>query len=258
METRTYDLIALLARIGVGVVFTAHGWEKIRDGIDQTTQSYQAMRVPFPAAIAVYSTFVELLGGLMLVLGLALPFAGALLFLDMLISLVLVHADNGLFVTSDPPGFELVLVLGLVALVFAFGGGGRATVDRLLFPRRPAGRRAEAKGHVRTLTGRPSGESNTGDKGDKEPFHAELNDDPSPNWVSELKEDPPFEYGRASRGSGASSADEGADGPDSDVLVAGKKPGGKRTSGTSSRTRKPSAGKPRGTGGSKGGKRTTG
>lgn len=134
-----YDVVALLARCGVGTVFVAHGWQKIQVGVTATGRNLDAMGAPFPTAAAVYSTFVELLGGAALILGLALPAAGLLLFLDMAGALIFVHAEHGLFLVDNGQvqnGFELVLVLGLAALVFAAGAGGRLTLDHRLFGRR--------------------------------------------------------------------------------------------------------------------------
>ncbi|GAB2851897.1 hypothetical protein GCM10027176_63530 [Actinoallomurus bryophytorum] len=133
-----YDVVALLARCGVGTVFLAHGWQKIQVGVTATGRNLDAMGAPAPTAAAVYSTFVELLGGAALILGLALPVAGTLLFLDMAGALIFVHAKHGIFLVDGGNvrnGFELVLILGLASLVFAAGGGGRLTLDHRLFGR---------------------------------------------------------------------------------------------------------------------------
>jgi putative oxidoreductase len=130
-----YDAVALLARCGVGAVFLAHGWQKIQVGVTATGRNLDAMGTPVPTAAAVYTTFVELLGGAALILGLALPIVGTLLFLDMAGAFVFVHAKHGIFLVDRGTvhnGFELVVVLGLAALVFAAGGGGRLTLDHRL------------------------------------------------------------------------------------------------------------------------------
>jgi putative oxidoreductase len=143
-----YDVVALLARCGVGVVFLAHGWQKIQVGVTATGHDFDAMGVPLPTAAAVYATFVELLGGTALILGIGLPVAGTLLFLDMAGAFVFIHAEHGVFVVdrgTPRNGFELVLVLGLASLLFAVADGGRLTLDHRLFGRgghpRPPGRR---------------------------------------------------------------------------------------------------------------------
>jgi putative oxidoreductase len=131
-----YDVVALLARCGVGTVFLAHGWQKIQVGISATARNLDAMGAPFPTASAVYSTFVELLGGAALILGLMLPAVGLLLFADMAGALIFVHAKHGIFLVDNGQahnGFELVLILGLASLLFAAGAGGRITLDNRLF-----------------------------------------------------------------------------------------------------------------------------
>ncbi|MEV0400913.1 DoxX family membrane protein [Actinoallomurus sp. NPDC050550] len=145
-----YDVAALLARCGVGLVFLAHGWQKIQVGVDQTGHNFDAMGVPAPTAAAVYATFVELLGGTALILGVALPVAGLLLFLDMAGAFVFVHATHGVFVVDKGTprnGFELVLVLGLASLLFAAGAGGRLTLDHRLWGGngRPPGHRRRSR-----------------------------------------------------------------------------------------------------------------
>lgn len=143
LHDRLYDVAALTARVGVGIVFLAHGWQKIQVGIIATSRSFAQMDVPAPTAAAIYATFTELLGGLALIAGLGLPIAGALLFADMAGALVFVHAGNGLFLVDQGTGtarggFELVLALGAASLLFAAGGGGRISLDHRLFSRRRA------------------------------------------------------------------------------------------------------------------------
>ncbi|MGI5420798.1 DoxX family protein [Actinomadura luteofluorescens] len=140
MRTRPlYDVVAVLARLGVGIVFMAHGWQKIEAGVTATGRSFDALGVPVPTVAAVYSAFVELLGGAALIVGLGLPLTGALLFIDMAGAFVFVHADRGLFMVdgkSVQNGYELVLALAMVSLLFAAGGGGRLTLDQWVVAKR--------------------------------------------------------------------------------------------------------------------------
>jgi putative oxidoreductase len=131
-----YDVVALLARCGVGAVFLTHGWHKIQVGITATGRSFDSIGVPAPNAAAIYTTFVELLGGAALILGLALPVLGTLLILDMAAALVFANSGHVMFVMNGRDGFELALVLGLTTLVFTAGGAGRLTLDHWLFGRR--------------------------------------------------------------------------------------------------------------------------
>ena len=122
------DLVLLIARVGLGVVFIAHGWQKYRtNGIDGTAAGFDQMGVPAPTRSAYYATAVELIGGAALILGALTTVAGILLTLDMVGAFAFVHLSNGPFVADG--GWELVVVLGLAALTLAAVGAGRFSVD---------------------------------------------------------------------------------------------------------------------------------
>lgn len=129
------DLALLLLRVGVGIVFFAHGWQKLfTNTVDGTAAFFGQVGVPLPTLSAWFATLVELGAGAALVLGVATPVAGLLLALDMLGAFLFVHAGNGVFVTEN--GWELVLALGLSSLALAVLGAGRVSVDHLLADRR--------------------------------------------------------------------------------------------------------------------------
>ncbi|MDQ2587134.1 DoxX family protein [Saccharothrix yanglingensis] len=129
------DVAALIGRIGVGVVFIAHGWQKVAEwGLDGTATAFAGMGVPLPTLSAWFAAIVELGGGAMLLLGIATPVVGVLLAVDMLGALVIVHLPNGLL---GQGGYELVLVLGVAALALGFNGGSLA-LDRVVKDRRRA------------------------------------------------------------------------------------------------------------------------
>lgn len=134
------DLVLLVARVGLGVVFFAHGWQKVRtNGLDRTAAAFDQMGVPAPRLSAYYAAVVELVGGAALVLGALTAVAGVLLALDMAGAFLFVHVSNGVFVAEG--GWELVVVLGLFALTLAVVGAGRLSADALLS--RSAGSRAK-------------------------------------------------------------------------------------------------------------------
>jgi putative oxidoreductase len=124
------DLVLLLSRIGLGVVFIAHGWQKFQtNGLDRTAAAFEQMGVPAPTLSAYYATGIELLGGIALILGVLTPVVGVLLTLDMVGALVFVHLSNGIFAANG--GWELVGVLGLLSLTLAVVGAGRVSLDNI-------------------------------------------------------------------------------------------------------------------------------
>ncbi|WP_116952681.1 DoxX family protein [Jiangella endophytica] len=125
------DLVVLLARVGIGVVFVAHGWQKLADtGIDGVAAGFEQMDVPLATASAWFAALVELVGGAALILGAATPVVGLLLAVDMLGAYLFAHAGNGMFVAEG--GAELVLTLGAASLLLAAAGPGRFSVDHVL------------------------------------------------------------------------------------------------------------------------------
>lgn len=125
------DVILLIARIGIGIVFVAHGWQKFDTaGMDRTAVNFDRMGVPLPTLSAWYSTIVELVGAAALILGAFTTVAGLLLVIDMLGAFLIVHLENGVFVSNG--GWELVAALGLACLMFVAIGPGRLSVDNTL------------------------------------------------------------------------------------------------------------------------------
>ncbi|WP_028648704.1 DoxX family protein [Nocardiopsis sp. CNT312] len=127
------DIAGLLARLAAGTVFVYHGLPKLLDP-SGTSEFFGMLGIPFPQIAAVYGGVVEVVGGLMLAFGFALPVVGALLFLQMAAAYVFAHLGQPL------EEWELALVLGTSALALGFSGG-RLALDRLM----PWGRRSEER-----------------------------------------------------------------------------------------------------------------
>ncbi|OWY79946.1 MULTISPECIES: DoxX family protein [Rhodococcus] len=125
------DLGILVARLVLGVIFLAHGLQKFDSwGYEGTKAGFEGMGVPAPAVSAFVATWIEILGGLALILGVLVPVFGVLLFLLMLGAFFVVHVENGIYVGDG--GFELVAALGAGALLLAAVGAGAFGVDRFL------------------------------------------------------------------------------------------------------------------------------
>jgi putative oxidoreductase len=139
-NTTLRDVVLLITRVAVGVVFVAHGWQKFTEwGLSGTGAAFDQMGVPLPTVSAWFAAIVELVGGVALIAGIAVPVVGLLLALDMIGAFLIVHISNGLFVSGN--GYELVLALASTAVLFVVVGGGRYSVDRLIAPRLPQGLR---------------------------------------------------------------------------------------------------------------------
>lgn len=128
LPTWSRDVMLLLARLAVGVVFIAHGLQKfLQYGIGGTAESFAGMGLPLPGVAAWTAALIETFGGLALLLGVAMPIAGVLLAGTMIGALVSAHLSQGFFASDG--GFEYVMVLAAVALALGFNGG-TYTLDR--------------------------------------------------------------------------------------------------------------------------------
>ena len=125
------DIALLVARVGLGIVLLAHGWQKFNTyTVSGTASSFEDMGIPAPAVAAVFATVVEIVGGVALIAGLLTPLFAALNVLNLLGAFVLVHAGNGVFVADN--GYELVLALIAGLAVVGLLGAGKLSVDGVL------------------------------------------------------------------------------------------------------------------------------
>ena len=125
------DVALLVARVALGVILLAHGWQKLHEfTLSGTAAAFADMGVPAPVLAAWFVTAVEILGGTALVLGVLTPVAGILNVFSLLGAMVLVHAKNGVFVENG--GFELVLALAAGLAMVALLGAGRFSVDGII------------------------------------------------------------------------------------------------------------------------------
>ena len=138
------SIALLVSRIILGVILVAHGYQKFAEWtLAGTAQAFAGMGIPLPGVSAAVAAIIELVGGILLILGAFTPIVGVLVFLQMLVAAVLVHISNGIFVADG--GWELVGAIGAGALALAAAGAGRWSVDGLLLSRTeqtiPEGRR---------------------------------------------------------------------------------------------------------------------
>ena len=132
--TRQADAGLTLLRAVTGVIFTAHGAQKLFVyGFDGVAGGFAQMGVPFPDVMGPLVAFVELFGGLALIAGLLTRLAGVGLTAVMLGAMFLVHLPAGFFM---PNGYEFVLMLAASATALAITGAGRYSADALIARRR--------------------------------------------------------------------------------------------------------------------------
>jgi putative oxidoreductase len=124
---RWHGWAAAILRVVVGVVFVAHGGQKLfATGLDDVAAGFAKLSIPVPEVATMVVTLVELLGGLALIVGWVVRWAALLLAVDMLVAMLVVHLRGGFFL---PEGVEYVLTLLAATVALVLLGAGRASLD---------------------------------------------------------------------------------------------------------------------------------
>jgi putative oxidoreductase len=131
----------LVVRIALGVVFFAHGGQKVLGwfgghGLRATINAFKGMGVP-PAA-STLAAFIEFLGGIALLVGFMARPAAVGIIVVMLVAVAKVHAQHGFFLNfactpGKGHGFEFNFALIGMALSILIGGAGVLSVDRAIW-----------------------------------------------------------------------------------------------------------------------------
>jgi putative oxidoreductase len=130
------DVALLVARIGLGVIMVAHAKLEYDFGggsIAGVGRLFDQAGVPLAAITGPANVLFEFVGGIAMILGVAVRIVGVLMALNMAGAWAFVHT-SGLF-AMDHNGPELVIALGLLSLVLAVTGAGRFGFDHMIVRR---------------------------------------------------------------------------------------------------------------------------
>jgi putative oxidoreductase len=147
--------VPLPLRLIIGIGFMAHGWAKLGRGPSGFAKLLTQIGAPLPETTAWVSTFVELLGGLAILVGAFVKVVSVPLIVMMLVAMFTVHLKYGFSSINTigltpngpqfgPPGYEVNLpyIAGLPSLIL--GGAGALSIDRLLSRKRGLSERPRA------------------------------------------------------------------------------------------------------------------
>lgn len=122
IDTKTAPYAALLLRLSLGSMFVAHALLKyFVFTLPGTVQFFQSLGLP---GVLAYATFaVELVGGVMLILGVGTRWVAAAL-VPVLIGAASVHIGNGWLFSAPNGGWEYPVFLVVAAVAQALLGDG--------------------------------------------------------------------------------------------------------------------------------------
>jgi putative oxidoreductase len=141
---------AVPLRLTVGFGFVQHGYAKLSRGADAFIAVLHAIGVGPAHALGWATIIVEIVGGVMIIMGAFIPVATVPMVIVLLVAIFTVHLPNGFssikLLSYDAagahfgqPGYEtdLLYIAGLLAL--CVGGGGPLSLDGYLSARRARG-----------------------------------------------------------------------------------------------------------------------
>ena len=128
-------LDTLSLRLGAGIIFAAHGSQKLFGwfggyGLEGTAGWMDSIGLSPGILMAWLAGGAEFIGGLMLIVGLFVRPAALALAATMVVAIVLVHLEHGLFSSNN--GYEFGLTLLVISVALLFRGAGSVSIDSAL------------------------------------------------------------------------------------------------------------------------------
>ncbi|PKI17329.1 DoxX family protein [Colwellia sp. 12G3] len=136
MTKTEQSLSTLPLRLIAGIIFTAHGAQKLFAwfggyGLEGTGQWMDSIGLSPGFIMALLAGSAEFFGGLLLIIGFLTRPTSFVLAITMVVAIFSVHLNNGLFMSNN--GYEFGLALIAITTALLIQGGGRYSVDSILF-----------------------------------------------------------------------------------------------------------------------------
>lgn len=132
--------LLLFVRLYWGWEFAEDGWGKLHN-LAKVTDYFDSLSLPMPGQTALFVSVVELVGGVLLILGLLSRLSGLVLTVNMLVAFLSVASDREalLSVFSDPDKFSGATPYGFLfaSLVILVFGPGKLSLDHLIGAEKP-------------------------------------------------------------------------------------------------------------------------
>src|SRR5579864_15068 len=144
----TNDWTLTLLRLVMGVIFFAHGAQKVLGWFGgygfSGTMGFFTNMMHIPAPLAFLAICAEFLGGIGLIVGVLGRIAAFGIACNMIVAILMVHGPNGLFMNwtgqQKGEGFEYHLLAIAIAVVLMAKGSGAFSVDPALTSTEEIGR----------------------------------------------------------------------------------------------------------------------
>lgn len=123
------SIVLLCIRFALAYTFWDTGKKKFED-IAAITEWFQSLDIPAPNLNAYMATYTELIGAILLVLGLGTRMISIPLIITMIVAIKTVHWENGF--PAGENGFEIPLYFILMLICTLTFGAGKISVDHFV------------------------------------------------------------------------------------------------------------------------------
>jgi putative oxidoreductase len=134
------DVVSLILRLFLGVVFFPHGMQKLLGWFGgygfEGSMGFFTGSLGIPAVLAFLAIMAESLGALGLLSGLLTRVAAFGIAVNMVVAIFMLHLPNGFFMNwsgkQGGEGFEYHLLVIAIAIALMIKGGGKWSLDRTI------------------------------------------------------------------------------------------------------------------------------
>jgi len=144
--SKYFSWSSFILRLITGIGFIVHGWAKLSRGVGSFEKLLSQLNVPLPGLMSNVVPYIELLGGIAILVGFLIRIVSIPLIVSMLVAMFTIHIHYGfssiktIGLNADgpvfgPPGYEINLLYIAILISFIITGAGRLSVDEI-FARR--------------------------------------------------------------------------------------------------------------------------
>lgn len=121
---------AIILRVVLGFIFAVHGFQKFQAGLGNIASFFDSIGIP--GFLAYIVAVIELVGGILLILGVGTRVIGALLAIIMVGAIFTAKFSIGFIAADGATGYEYDVALAAMAIYFIFAGAGQYSVDQYI------------------------------------------------------------------------------------------------------------------------------
>lgn len=124
------DWAPLILRVALGVIFVWHGYDKVfTAGMPMVAGFLGSIGIPLPGLMAYILAYGEIIGGLLLIVGLFTHWAAKFAVIVGIVAFFAVHLKNGFAIGNG--GYEFIMLIFATAVSVLITGAGKYSLDAM-------------------------------------------------------------------------------------------------------------------------------